>query len=88
MGALSETPVLGDRVPSGLEEKEGSSRRSKGALVCSACEKPALHRVSRKGLLQRVVFPLFGYFPWQCKGCKSVQLMKKRGSRRRSSSDH
>jgi hypothetical protein len=89
MGALSEVPVLSDGASSGSKEKEGSSRHSRGALVCPTCEKPSLRRASRKGFLQCVVFPWFGYFPWRCKSCKAVQLMKNRGSRRRrNSSDH
>jgi hypothetical protein len=83
MGALSEVPVLSDRGSSGSDEKEGSPRYSSSSMVCPTCEKPTLRRVSRKGFLQRVVFSWFGYYPWKCKTCKSVQLVKSRGSRRR-----
>jgi len=42
-----------------------------------------LRRIERVGLLQEKVYPLFGYYPWECSGCRKRSLMKDRGERRR-----
>jgi hypothetical protein len=83
MGSATDVRVLNDSVLNQSEKDEGSSAKSKGALVCPTCGTLTLYRVSRKGFAQRVVFARFGYFPWDCKTCKVVQLLKNRGTRRR-----
>jgi hypothetical protein len=55
-------------------------------MLCPKCKDETLFRLERKGFLRVSVFPLFGYFPWQCRGCKSVSLLRVRGKRRRESS--
>jgi ribosomal protein L37AE/L43A len=64
------------------QEHERDARKH-GALSCPRCAKPTLYRVKRKGLLQRLLYPRFGYFPWKCKECNAVQLYKARGVRHR-----
>lgn len=38
-----------------------------------------MRRLRRDGLLQVKVFPLFGYYPWQCGNCRAKMLLRNRG---------
>jgi hypothetical protein len=80
---VTEVRVIADTALSDTEEKESASGHSKGALVCPTCGKPTLHRIARKGFMQRVIYAGLGYYPWLCSGCKTEQLMKNRGARHR-----
>jgi hypothetical protein len=42
-----------------------------------------MRRVTRIGFLQRVIFPWFGYYPWECGTCRKVKLFRTRGIKRR-----
>jgi hypothetical protein len=55
----------------------------KSPLACPICGRDDMKRVSRHGFLQTRVFPLFGFYPWECSHCRAVQLFKNRGRRRR-----
>ena len=43
-----------------------------------------MRRVARQGFLQRQIYSLFGYYPWECGACKKVILLRKRYQRKRS----
>jgi ribosomal protein L37AE/L43A len=87
MGSATEVPVLTDSDLNNSKKQESTPEPSKGALVCPICGTQTLHRVSRTGFMQRVVFSRFGYYPWKCSSCKNAQLMKHRGERRRRRSE-
>jgi len=53
-------------------------------VECPRCGSNYLKRVSRVGFLQRALYPIFRYYPWQCSGCKGRVMIKKRGGSRRS----
>lgn len=38
-------------------------------------------RVARKGFFEEKVFPVLGYYPWECSVCRCRQLLRKRGER-------
>jgi len=53
-------------------------------MQCPKCsEEDILRRIERVGLLQEKVYPLFGYYPWECSGCRKRSLMKDRGEKKR-----
>ena len=41
-----------------------------------------MHRSERRSFIERVVYPLFGMFPWRCGHCRNRVLLQDRGSRR------
>jgi hypothetical protein len=52
-------------------------------MLCPTCNRGGeLARTRRVGLLERHVYPLFGYFPWICALCKVRIFLKCRGERR------
>jgi hypothetical protein len=36
--------------------------------------------------LQKKLYPLFGYFPWECAICRQTKMMRVRGKRARRES--
>jgi hypothetical protein len=44
-----------------------------------------LRRLARKGFLQLRVFPLFGYYPWECPVCRKTLMIRKQYLRKRRS---
>jgi ribosomal protein L37AE/L43A len=55
----------------------------KSKACCPKCGNDRPRRLERKGWLQQRFYPLFGYYPWQCRGCRAVFLLRKRFRRRR-----
>jgi hypothetical protein len=51
------------------------------ACACTRCGS-VLRRLGRKGFLQRFIFPVFGYYPWECFACRRKWLVRTRGQRR------
>jgi hypothetical protein len=51
--------------------------------ACSKCKSLDCSRVKRDGLMQTLVLPRFGYFPWKCTSCGNVFLIKERGKSKR-----
>ncbi len=49
--------------------------------ICRGCGGHHLRRVGRNGFLQVKLFPLFGYYPWECSACRRTQLLRQRGTR-------
>jgi hypothetical protein len=50
-------------------------------MKCPYCT-GSLTRLPRHGFLQRKVYPLLGYFPWECVLCRRVTMLKKEHQRR------
>jgi len=46
-----------------------------------------MYRLERRGIFQKNVFPFFGFYPWQCKGCGAEAMLRKRNRRRRKHTD-
>lgn len=51
-------------------------------LNCQTCGINYLRRLHRKGFLQRTIYSLFGYFPWECPVCRDPIMLKVRHKRR------
>jgi len=47
------------------------------------CGGSHLYRLRRTGLLEKIIYPLFGYYPWHCLACKENRYIKQRNVRRR-----
>ncbi len=41
-----------------------------------------MHRSERRSLMERVIYPLFGMFPWRCGRCRNRVMLQDRGDRR------
>jgi hypothetical protein len=48
---------------------------------CHHCGAAVLRRVNRNGYLQNIVFPYFGYFPWECVMCRRLRFIRDDGHR-------
>lgn len=48
--------------------------------VCASCGEH-MRRLGRKGFLQTTVFPVFGFYPWECLSCRSKKLVRARGTK-------
>jgi hypothetical protein len=78
------------RLPLGMAERK--LRRSefrrrplrKTEMQCAKCGSE-MRRLVRESLLQKRVYPLFGFYPWECPLCREPTLFKKRYERRRRS---
>ena len=53
-------------------------------MECTKCGSE-MRRLMRESFLQRKVYPLFGYYPWECPICRKPVLYKKRHLRKRRS---
>lgn len=53
-------------------------------MECMRCGSE-MRRLMRESFLQRKVYPLFGYYPWECPICRTPVLFKKRHPRKRRS---
>ena len=47
---------------------------------CPQCDGIELRRQGRVGLLQRVVLPRLGLFPWECGLCRKIFLLRQRST--------
>lgn len=47
-------------------------------LKCPKCHCRDVYRMQRVGILQIVLYPLLGYFPWECCRCRKTYLLKGR----------
>jgi len=52
-----------------------------GVMRCPVCGCTHLRRVPRTGFSQKKILSWFGYFPWECGGCKEPFLIKRRFGR-------
>lgn len=51
----------------------------KTRLRCPKCRQEQLSRIARFGFLRNHIYPLFGYYPWECAICRRQVLIRKRG---------
>jgi hypothetical protein len=51
-------------------------------MICKNCRSYRMRRIKREGLLRKYLAPLFGFYPWRCSDCRTVQLLRSRGKRR------
>jgi len=47
--------------------------------LCIWCNATAFRRINRHGFLQEVVFPYFGYYPWECVMCRKRAFFRDDG---------
>ena len=52
-------------------------------LQCPRCEARYMKRIKRAGFAQKVVYPIFGYYPWRCTKCLGNFLLKQRSQAKR-----
>lgn len=52
----------------------------KTKLVCPGCGHEQLARIARRGFLRKKVYPLLGFYPWECAMCRKEFLIRKRGA--------
>gem|GEM_PF-3002280 len=52
-------------------------------ILCPECGCDRMTRIARVGLVRRFVYPMFGYFPWRCRRCGTIALLKHRYQRHR-----
>ncbi len=48
-------------------------------LACIWCQSTGLRRLTRRSFLARHVFPLFGYYPWECMSCRRKCYLRSDG---------
>src|SRR5258708_6082471 len=65
----------------GVEAQGDSIKQSR--MLCPNCGKHSMQRDHRVGFLERVVFPWFNRYPWECVNCRTRRLLKVRGTHRR-----
>jgi hypothetical protein len=63
-----------------FSESITSSAIEDDSCMCAKCGS-RMRRLARKGFLQSKLFPIFGYYPWECFTCRSKKLMRSRGTR-------
>ncbi len=63
-----------------LFESIATSSVEDDLCVCGRCGEH-MRRLGRKGFLQTTVFPVFGFYPWECLACRSKKLVRSRGTR-------
>lgn len=51
-------------------------------VSCPTCQMQTMRRVRRSGLLEKRIYPMFGYYPWECLSCGITKLFKDRGAKR------
>jgi ssDNA-binding Zn-finger/Zn-ribbon topoisomerase 1 len=59
-------------------ESVPEARSTREQIVCQRCGSEKVHRVFREGFLQERILPLFGYYPWRCKNCGNLEMLRKR----------
>jgi hypothetical protein len=52
---------------------------------CPTCGTPYLRRLQRRGFMQKFVYSLLGYYPWECPVCRVPVYLKDRHQRRSTS---
>jgi DNA-directed RNA polymerase subunit RPC12/RpoP len=81
---VKEWALVTEITEQAVETVAGKKVKKRHHVVCPRCGSNHLSRLSRVGFLQKKIYPIFGYFPWQCTGCKGRVMIKKRGGTRRS----
>jgi DNA-directed RNA polymerase subunit RPC12/RpoP len=83
---MARRPLAGN-IPAGkiVEVKAGNIAEANSAderVHCEDCGSDEVYRLVRKGFLESKIYPLFGIYPWRCKGCGLRLMMRKRGMAR------
>jgi hypothetical protein len=71
-----------------LKERDLSQSASLGEVGgvvdvhCKLCGS-VLRRLKREGFMQQKVYPIFGYYPWECPVCRKPSMVKMRYMRKR-----
>jgi hypothetical protein len=53
-------------------------------MQCPKCsEEDVMRRMERVGWLEKKFLPIFGFYPWECSGCRKRSMMKDRGEVRK-----
>jgi transposase-like protein len=52
-------------------------------VYCPACGADRVYRIERRGFLRRRIYPIFGFYPWQCKECGYEVMLRKRNRKRK-----
>lgn len=50
--------------------------------LCPKCRHEQLARIARNGFLRKSLFPIFGFYPWECGFCRRQFILRRRGVRR------
>ena len=53
-----------------------------GNHICEECSRGRMERSERHGMLEHMVYPMFGMFPWRCNACRERKFFQDRGERR------
>jgi hypothetical protein len=64
-----------------VEVKAGNIAEANSAderVLCDDCGSDEVYRLVRRSFLERRIYPLFGFYPWRCKGCGLRLMMRKR----------
>ena len=69
------------------EELVGVTKATAG-VHCKYCGSERVFRVFRQGYLQEKIYPLFGFYPWKCKGCKEHMMLRSRKRSKRKKKEH
>lgn len=59
-------------------ESVPESHSTREQVFCQRCGSGKVHRVFREGFVQVKILPLFGYYPWRCKNCGNLAILRKR----------
>jgi len=62
-----------------LPESLSNPAADDDSCLCPKCG-TRLRRLARRGLFQRAVCPLFGFYPWECFTCREKRMMRTRGT--------
>ena len=63
-----------------FSESLAASAAEESQCVCANCGSH-LRRLARKGFFQNALYPLFGYYPWECFACRTKSMLRVRGKR-------
>jgi hypothetical protein len=56
----------------------------RGELMCPFCSSEQVYRIHREGFLQMRIYPLFGFYPWRCRTCKTNVMLRMRKDKERT----
>jgi DNA-directed RNA polymerase subunit RPC12/RpoP len=51
-------------------------------MRCPNCQSDVFIRSEQRDILEKKIYPLFGYFPWRCKQCGARVFKRTRGDRK------
>jgi len=59
--------------------QKNDGRNGDWAVICPGCNAEfGLRRERRRGLLEELLLPLFGYYPWECALCRQRFHLRQR----------